>query len=145
MSDEVVNPESTAVLAERESWMTEIDGAIDETTTALIKQIKEDRDRAERIYSELLSLFNQGKTNPEDLDQLNKAQAMVQNTTDQLQKVFTTLAKIKTGDAKVQIAQINSKGEGGTYSTADLIDLLEGGNKDAPAQDTSIYETKKSV
>lgn len=126
MSEEIVKPKPVP-LAKRISFLDELDDSIDAATAEIIKSIKEDRDRAEEVYLELLNLYNQGKNNPDDLRELNKAQELVQRTTDQLQKVFATLAKIKTGDARVQIAQINASKEEvkEVFDRADLIKMVE--------------------
>jgi hypothetical protein len=114
-------------LVVKDKWVNDLDSSIDAATAEIIKQISEDRQRAMNLYQELLSLFNQNKNSPEDIRELNKAQELVQSTTAQLQDVLTVLAKIKTGDARVQIAQINGAKEGITesFSRADLIDMLE--------------------
>lgn len=117
-----------ADLALQDTITGEIDKAIDVATQELLADVKEDRARATEMYLELLNLFNQGKNHPDDLRELNRAQELIQSTTEQIQKILGTLARIKVGDARIQIAQINAKGDETTdkpQTRAELIGILD--------------------
>ncbi|MEM4326469.1 MAG: hypothetical protein QXU40_04140 [Candidatus Pacearchaeota archaeon] len=144
MKDEVLN-----ILYQQDSIVNNLDKAIDLTTLQLIMQIKEDRDRAKETFDELMSLFNQGKNSPDDVAQLNKAQEILTATTDQLSKMLTTLARIKIGSNRVQIAQIDVDGDTQAIKIdkQGLIDMLDSITKELPkSQDSKevSYETSES-
>ena len=84
----------------------------DQMLEAVLKQslvqLEEDRKQAQMLFDELYVQFLHGKNTPDDVRELNKAQELIQKTTEQMIKVLGKLAQIKSGAAKVQIAQINS-------------------------------------
>jgi hypothetical protein len=102
VTDIIEQNENTGLISNEE-----LDRKINEITTQLMGTIEEDRDRAEQLYLELLAQFYQGKNTPDDLRELNKAQEMIQSTTDQVQKVLANLTKIKSGDIRIAIAAAN--------------------------------------
>lgn len=124
-------------LATKEVHVSDIDRTIDLTTSELIRQIAEDRKRAEDTYLELFTLFNQGKNSPDDVRELNKAQELVHSTTEQMQKLLANLTKLKVGADKVQIANINTESSTGKLTPGALLDMLE------EAQESSILQVKE--
>lgn len=137
--------DKTKELEERSSFVESLDRSIDLTTAQLLHQISEDRERAVQNYQELLSLFNQGKNSPDDLRELNKAQEIIQATTEQMQKLVATLTKIKTGADKMMVAQISGKDATPIIGTQDLIDLIERSTKELPSpQDNGKVEYRET-
>ena len=126
MGDDLVKAPVTT-LKKVTDWLDNLDDSIDATTRALVTQVAEDRERAELVYTDLLNLFHQGNNDPDHIRELNKAQEILQKTTAQLQKVLDTLAKIKVGETKIQIAQVQGDNTP-VISRQDLLDILDGGS-----------------
>lgn len=103
-----------------------LDQTIDGVTKVLLEKIAADRRRAEALYAELFALFRSGKANPDDLRELNKAQETIQKTTEQLNKILATLARIKVGADKVQIANVQANdGTTRQLDRAILVEMLD--------------------
>lgn len=107
-----------------------IEGLLKET----LKRLDEDRRQAQDLFNELYVMFLQGKNAPEDINQLNKTQELIQATTDKMVNIIGKLVQLRNGAMRLQIAQVNAnnkslidEGEGILTPEARkaLIDLLE--------------------
>jgi len=125
-------------IIKRKDFVEDIDDGLNETISQTINQIKEDRDRAMRVYLELLNLFHSGKNDAEDIKELNRAQELVIKTTEALQRVVNTLARIKVGEAKVQLAMINNSGDDDRHAELDRQKLIEAA-EDILGKETADY------
>ena len=127
VGEEIVKKPVDAI-QKRQDFINSIDDAIDEATTQVLASIFEDRARAEKGYKELQILFINGNNDPEYIREMNKAQELIQKTTDQIRRVLETLARVKTGDAKMQIAMIQQAAESANqdaFTREQLIELAE--------------------
>ena len=108
-----------------------VDETIVETIPLLVERIAGDYSRSTEIYEELRELFLRGETDPEFIAQLNQANVNIQASTDSLIKILDKLSRIKSGDARIQIANIQATREGTSSKTlhADLLDALDEMNK----------------
>jgi hypothetical protein len=126
---EIVKAQSTEIDVAQGLDM-EIVKQIDENVKGAFKEIlgdiHEDRKRAKEVFEELFELVLNGDTHPDALRELNKAQENIQNTTSAMNKFLDSLAKIRQGTDKIQIAQINnSKADNdATINKGDLVKLL---------------------
>ena len=111
-----------------------IEGLNDKITEMIensLKQINIDRKRSEETFKELRDIVLSGDTDPDVLRELNKSQEIIATTTDQVIKVLAQLARIRSGDTKIQIAQINEAkkealGENsGKVTGKDILEALE--------------------
>lgn len=104
----------------------DIDSTINKTISELTGKILDDRERAEMFYTEVLETFYSGNTSPQTMEQINKAQSMIQSSTDQMQKLLATVVKLKVGADKVQVAQISGNPQE-TIAAAkqSLIDIID--------------------
>lgn len=104
----------------------DLDKTINKTINELTAKILDDRERAEVFFTEVLETFYKGNSSPQTLEQINKAQSMIQGTTDQMQKLLSTVVKLKVGADKVQVAQISGNPQEVIASSKQsLIDIID--------------------
>ena len=104
----------------------DIDKTINKTINELTAKILDDRERAEVFFTEVLETFYKGNSSPQTLEQINKAQSMIQGTTDQMQKLLSTVVKLKVGADKIQVAQISGNPQEVIASSKQsLIDIID--------------------
>jgi hypothetical protein len=106
--------------------INQLDNNIKGAFKEIISDISEDRGRAKEVFEELFELVLNGDTHPDALRELNKAQENIQSTTSAMNKFLDTLAKIRQGTDKIQIAQINNtkQNDDSTLNKGDLVKLL---------------------
>ena len=85
-----------------------IEQAIEQLLKETLKRLDEDRRQAQDLFNELYVLFLQGKNAPEDINQLNKAQELIQHTTDRMVNILGKLVQLRNGAMRLQIAQVNN-------------------------------------
>ena len=126
--EDIQPAESTDIIAtEEQLWLADINDRIKSALEKSLEYANEDRTRSEELFEELRELVTQGASDPDVIREINKAQENIGQSTESIIKILGHLAKIKSGDARIQIAQINQneKGDGGGLTKADLLDAVD--------------------
>jgi hypothetical protein len=126
---EIVERDSMGiVLSDEDKLMELVNVTLNNTIPNILSRIALDHERSTDFYEELRELFLRGETDPEFLSQLNAANSNIQTTTDNLIKVLDKLSRLKSGEARIQIANIQAETKDATGTNknlrAQLLDVI---------------------
>lgn len=93
-----------------------------------VTYLQEDRARANETFETFRDLLENGASSPDDKRELNAAQENAQKVTANTINLISALVRLRQGETKVQIANVNAPGTG-RLDKEKIIELIEQTNE----------------